>query len=67
MDGFQTYLCNHHVAVEETFLQFPVLGFTCRSLDMRADFGDDGGSKGDVGNEVAIHLSDMSLGCGTEL
>ena len=45
-----TYLGDHHVAVKRAF--------TPRrfgSLDMRPDFGDDGGAEGDIGHKVTVH------------
>lgn len=50
----ETYLHNHHVAVEGTLragLEWPV--------DTAADLRDDGASDGHVGDEVAVHDVDM--------
>jgi hypothetical protein len=49
------YLCYHHVAIKGA----SAVGAS-GTVDVRADLGDDWGSKGHVGDEVAIH--DVYLG-----
>ena len=49
-----TYLCDHHMAVESSFVSRPG-----RFLDMGSDLGDDGGTEGHVGDEVTIHDVNM--------
>lgn len=51
-----TYLHDHHMAVKGALAgRVDVLG----ALDERADLGDDGGAKGHVGDEVAVHDVDV--------
>ena len=54
MEG--AYLCNHHVTIKGPFSVR-----SSRTVDMGADLGDDGSTKGHVGHEMAIH--DVDLGC----
>jgi len=48
------YLGDHHVAVEGAFS----VGFS-GPVDVRADLGDNGSAKGDVGHKVAVHDVDV--------
>ena len=52
--GVTTYLRNHHMAVKGSC----AVGLS-RPGNMRADLRNDGGAKGDIGDEVAIHDVDM--------
>jgi hypothetical protein len=54
-DRETSYLCNHHVTVKGT-LSVGARG----TLNVGADLGDNGGTKGHVGHEVAVH--DVDLG-----
>ena len=40
-----------------------ISSWSCRSLDMRPNFGDDRGAEGDVGYEMAVHNVDMEPVC----
>jgi hypothetical protein len=48
------YLGDHHMAVESALS----VGFS-GPVDVRADLGDDGSAKGDVGHKVAVHDVDV--------
>ena len=50
----RSHLCNHHMAVKG-----PLAVGMSRPANMRADLGDNGSSKGDIGDEMAIHDIDM--------
>lgn len=49
-----SHLHDHHMAVKGT----PAMGLGW-TVDMRPDLGDNGGSEGDVRDEVAVHDVDM--------
>lgn len=50
----RSHLCNHHMAVKGSL----AVGLS-RPANMRTDLGDNRSSKGDIGDEMAIHDIDM--------
>lgn len=52
------YLSDHHVAVEGALAEG-----LCRSINVRANLGDDRSSKGNVGHEVAVHNVNVKPVC----
>jgi len=52
--GWEIHLCDHHMAVKGTAAMS-----NRRAVDMTADFGDDWGTEGHVGHEMAVHDVDL--------